>query len=343
MTPSTPVSPPAAVRTGDSPAQERAHQSAQSIATDLLGRYGTVVFFVLIVVVFSLLSPRFLTGGNVVNILRQSSMLAIVAAGLTLCVAAGEFDLSTGSVASLGGILGTGLIVNQGFTTAYAIGIAVFAGVGFGLLNGLLVSVLRIPSLIATLGTSAIAIGVNYAYSNGSSVYGALPEGFRTIGQGYLGPIPVAVVIAVIVFIVAYLLLEKTRAGRYLIATGANSLAARLTGVPVRRMRMLGLLASGTFAAFAGVVLASYLGTGQPNGGDNYTLVGLTAVFVGMSMIRPGQANMIGTLVGVLLLGVVSNGLNLLGTPFWVQELASGIILVAAVALAVIKEELRFF
>lgn len=343
MTPSNPVSPPAAMRSAVGPAQERAQQSARSIATDLLGRYGTVVFFVLIVVVFSLLSPRFFTGGNLVNILRQSSTLAIVAAGLTLCVAAGEFDLSTGSVASLGGILGTGLIVNQGFTTAYAIGIAVFAGVSFGLLNGLLVSVLRIPSLIATLGTSAIAIGVNYAYSNGSSVYGALPGGFRTIGQGYLGLIPVAVVIAVVVFIVAYLLLEKTRVGRYLIATGANSTAARLTGVPVRRMRMFGLLVSGTLAAFAGVVLASYLGTGQPNGGDNYTLVGLTAVFVGMSMIRPGQANMIGTLVGVLLLGVVSNGLNLLGTPFWVQELASGTILVAAVALAVIKEELRFF
>lgn len=313
------------------------------VLPDLLGRYGTIVFLMLIVIVFAVLAPRFLTGGNIVNILRQSSTLAIVAAGLTLCVAAGEFDLSTGSVASLGGILATGLIVNQNLTATVAIAISVLAGVSFGLLNGVLVSALRIPSLIATLGTSAIAIGVNYAYSNGSSVYGALPASFRAIGQGYLGPIPAAVIIAAVVFIAAYLLLEQTRIGRYLIATGANSTAARLTGVPVRRMRLLGLLISGTLAAFAGVVLASYLGTGQPNGGDNYTLVGLTAVFVGMSTIRPGQANVPGTLIGVLLLGVVSNGLNLLGSPFWVQELASGAILVAAVALAVVKEELKFF
>lgn len=315
----------------------------QSDWLGMLSKYGTILALILVLVVLAVSSDRFLTADNLTNVLRQSAVLAILATGLTLAVASGEFDLSTGSVASLAGILSTGLIVKQGYNTFVAVGVAIVVGVLFGLLNGALVALLRIPSLIATLGTSAVAIGANYAYSGGASIYGSLPTKFRLIGQGYTGSIPGSVIIGIVVLVLGYLVLEKTRTGRYMVATGANASAARLNGVRIRRYRMLGLACSAGLAAFAGVVLASYLGTGQPNGGDSYTLIGLTVIFVGMSTIRPGQANLVGTAVGVLLLGVVANGLNLLGAAFWVQQVVTGAILIAAVTLAVLKEELRFF
>lgn len=310
---------------------------------DALSKYGTFIFLLMVVIVFASANGRFLTASNLTNIMQQSAVLAVLTTGLTLAVAAGEFDLSTGAVASLAGILTTGLIVREGLPAGVAILCAILAGVLFGALNGLLVSLLRIPSLITTLGTSAVAIGVNYAYSGGASVYGSLPDTFKMLGQGRIGPIPVSVVTAIVIVVLGYLLLEKTKTGRYMVATGANATSARLTGVRIRRYRMIGLVCSSGLAAFAGVILASYLGTGQPNGGDSYTLLGLTVVFVGMSAIRPGQANMLGSVIGVVLLGVVANGLNLVGAEFWVQQMVTGIILIIAVALAVLKEELRFF
>lgn len=310
---------------------------------DLLSRYGTLIALALVVIGLAVSTDRFLTADNILNVLRQSAVLATLATGLTLAVASGEFDLSTGSVASLAGILSTGMIVNEGYGTVVAVVVAVGAGVLLGLFNGALVAFLGIPSLIATLGSSAVAIGINYAYSGGASIYGSLPDGFRLIGQGYTGPIPGSIITGVVILLVGFFILEKTRLGRYMVATGSNSNAARVAGIRIKRYRMLGLVCSAGLAAFAGVILASYLGTGQPNGADAYTLTALTVIFVGMSTIRPGQANLAGTAVGVLLLGVVANGLNLLGADFWVQQLVTGLILIAAVTLAVLKEELRFF
>ncbi|TAM68529.1 MAG: ABC transporter permease [Microbacteriaceae bacterium] len=310
---------------------------------DLLSKYGTVVFLALVIIGFAAANPRFMSATNLANVLQQSAVLAILATGLTLALASGEFDLSTGSVASLAGILVTGLMANQHWGGWAAVAATVVVGIAFGVFNALLVSLLRIPSLIATLGTSAVAIGVNFAYSGGASIYGTLPTGFKMLGQGRLGLVPVSVIIAAVIVVLGYIVLEKTKAGRYMIATGTNSTAARLTGVHIKRYRGAGLVCSAALAAFAGIILASYLGTGQPSGGDSYTLVGLTVVFVGMSTIRPGQPNMLGSVIGVILLGVVANGLNLIGADTWIQQTVTGIILIIAVALAVLKEELRFF
>lgn len=310
---------------------------------EFLSRYGTVVALVALLLIFSVLAPQFLTPDNLINVLRQVSTLAIIAAGLTVCVAAGEFDLAIGSVASLAAILVSGLIVRQEQPTWVALAAAIASGVAFGLLNGLLVSRLRIPSIIATMGTASIAVGANFAYARGDSIYGRFPAEFRFIGQGFVGPLPAAVIIAALVVAGLYFFLERTRPGRYIVATGGNPTAARLTGIRVPFYRLLALLVSGSCAALAGVVLTSYLGTGQPTGGQVYTLVGLAAVFLGMTTIRPGRANMAGTIVGVLILGVLSNGLNLVGAPFYLQEAIRGLILILSVALAVLREEIRFF
>lgn len=312
-------------------------------AEEVVARYGTVLVLVAVALGFTLLAPRFLTLGNLLNLCREVSPLALVAFGLTIGVAAGEFDLSVGEIASLAGILVSGLIVRQGQGVVVAVVVALAAGAAFGVVNGLLVALARIPSLIATLGTAAIALGANFAYAKGDSIYGAFPTGFTVIGQGLLGDVPVSVMITGAAAVVLSAFLTATRWGRYITATGGNLLAARLSGVNVGAYRLLALTLCGLCAAVAGIVLTSYLGTGQPQGGEPFTLDGLAAVFLGMTTLRPGQATIGGTVVGVLILGVLSNGLNLVGVPFYVWNLVHGAVLIISVSLAVAREEIRFF
>lgn len=309
----------------------------------LLGTYGTVIALLVLVVIFWLLAPQFVSGNNMINLLRQISTLAIVATGLTVCIAAGEFDLSIGNVASLSGIVVTGMMVRQMEPAWVAILVALGSGVAFGLFSGVLVSRLRIPSLVATIGAGAIAVGVNFAYAKGDSIYGVFPPMFSFLGQGFVGPIPFAVIVAATVVSLLYFFLNKTRPGRYIVATGGNPTAARLSGINIKFYRLLSLLVSGVCAALAGIMLASYLGTGQPTAGEVYLLDSLAAVFLGMTAFRPGQANIAGTIIGVLILGVLANGLNLVGAPFYLQNIIRGGILIFAVSLAVMREEIRFF
>ncbi len=310
---------------------------------DFIARYGTVLALVAVFVAFWILEGRFVSGRNLLNILRQVSTLAVVAGGLTICVAAGEFDLSVGTVASLAGILVAGLMVRQEQTFEVALVVALLSGAAFGTLFGFIVTVFRVPSLIATIGGSSIALGVNFAYAGGDSIYGQMPAAFKFIGQGFVGGVPFAVILALGVLLIQYLFLNKTRAGRYVIATGANPKAAKLSGINTERYRFLGLVCSGFFAALAGVMLTSYLGSAQPQGADPYTMDALAAVFLGMTTIKRGQANILGTLVGVLTLGVINNGLNMVGAPFYLQNMVRGGILIFAVLLAVRREEIRFF
>ena len=306
-----------------------------------VARYGTIFALLLLVIAFSLTSDRFLTSRNIINILRQTSVLMIISAGITIAVASGEFDLSLGQIASMAMIIVMGLLIRQELGTVVAIIVTVSVGMMFGLLNGFLVTRGRIPSLICTIGTGAIAVGVNYAYAKGDSIYGRSPASFIYIGQGFVGPIPFSVILALIVLFVLYFFLNHTRVGRYIIATGGNATAARLSGVKVSNYRMVGLLISAICSALGGIVLASYLGAAQPTGGNVYTMNCLAVVFLGMTTIKPGQANMLGTLVGVMFMGVLNNGLNLVGAPFYAQNIIRGVVLIAAVSLAVSREEIR--
>jgi len=304
-------------------------------------RYGTIVAFLVLVVVFSLATDKFLTSRNVITIMRQSSVLMVISAGITIAVAAGEFDLSLGQVASMSMIILMGLIIRQEQGTFIAIVAVLALGSLFGLLNGFLVTRARVPSLICTIGTGAIAVGVNYAYAKGDSIYGRAPDDFTFIGQGFIGPIPFSVIFSLIILLGLYFFLNHTRAGRYIIATGGNPTAARLSGVKIGVYRMAALFISAVCSALGGIVLASYLGAGQPTAGDPYTMNCLTVVFLGMTTIKPGQANLLGTLVGVVFMGVLNNGLNLVGAPFYAQNIIRGAVLIAAVILAVSREEIR--
>ena len=310
----------------------------------LAARYGTVGAAVLIFAAFALSSGRFVSAANISNILVQISVLMVISSGLTVAVASGEFDLSVGQVAGLSSVLVAGLMVWSGLPIAPAIALAVLAGMGLGIVNGLLVTRLRIPSLIATLAMGPIALGLNYAYDGGDSIYASFPAAFYVIATGRVGGVlPVPILIAAVVVAVFYVLVNHTRLGRAVVATGSNLQAARLSGINVNRCRMVALTLSALGAAMGGIMLTARLGTGQPGAGEPYLMDSLTAVFLGMTAFKPGRATVQGTLVGVVIIGMLDNGLNLLGAPFYLQNEVRGVVMIAAVSLAVMRGEIRFF
>jgi simple sugar transport system permease protein/ribose transport system permease protein len=310
----------------------------------LLTRYGTLLAAILIFAVFALTSDRFISGKNLSNILVQVSVLMVISSGLTVAVASGEFDLSVGEVAGLAGVLSAGLMIWSKLPVVPAIVLPILVGVIAGVISGLLVTRLRIPSLIATLAMGPIALGANYAYDGGDSIFASFPDSFYYIATGRLfGVVPVPTVIALCVVAVFYALLNWTRLGRAVVATGANIQAARLSGINVNRCRLIALALSGFGAAMGGVMLTARLGTGQPGAGEPYLLDSLTAVFLGMTAFKPGRATVQGTLVGVVIIGMLDNGLNLLGAPFYLQNEIRGLVMIAAVSLAVLRGEIRFF
>lgn len=310
----------------------------------VLSRYGTVLAALCVFAFFSIFAKNFLSMTNISNVLVQVSVLMIVSAGLTISVASGEFDLSIGNVASLSGVMVAGLLVWSKYPVAFAILAAILIGLAVGAISGLLVTRLRIPSLIATLGMGAIALGINYAYTDGDSIYAPMPKSFYYITSGQIfGFIPVPVVIAALFVALTYILLNMTRYGRQVVATGSNIQAARLSGINVNRCRAIALSLSAAGAAIGGIMLTSRLGTGQPGAGDRYLLDALTAVFLGMTVFRPGRATIQGTVIGVAIIGMLDNGLNLLGAPFYAQNWVRGGVMILAVSLAVWRREIRFF
>ncbi len=311
---------------------------------DFVSRYGTVFAAVLIFIAFSIFSPRFLSANNLSNVLVQISTLTVVASALTVAVVSGEFDLSVGQVAGLSAMLVAGLLVLNNQPVYVAIPLSILSGLIIGIVNGFLVTKLRIPSLIATLGMGPIALGINYAYSGGDSIYAQMPDSFYYLSTGRIfGFFPVPVLLAIIVVIAVHTLINRTRYGRATVATGTNIVAARLSGINVNRCRQIALVISATGAAVAGVMLTARLGTGQPGAGEPYLMDALTAVFIGMTAFRPGRASVEGTIIGVCIIGMLDNGLNLLGAPFYLQNIVRGVVMIAAVALAVLRGEIRFF
>ena len=307
-------------------------------------KYATI-FALAVVFIFFVFSTdrfRFIQADNLLNILRQVSILSIVAMGMTVAMASGQFDLSTGPVVGLSCVFAMGLVTQQNMSPVMAIIIILLIGLAVGGLNAFVTTSLKIPSIIVTLGMQSIVTGIIYMYSGGKSLYGQNPALYEFFGQKNVAGIPILALVMVVFVAVTYFILNKTLIGRYIYATGGNEVTARLSGISTRKYKYFGLMISAAFAAFAGILLAGRLGSGQPSAGDSYTMEALSAVFIGMTTIRVGQSNVMGTMVGVLLLGIVSNGLNLLGWDYFFQDMAKGIIMIAAVAFAASKSELKF-
>jgi ribose transport system permease protein len=307
----------------------------------LLARYGTLAVLVLMIAVFGLLSPNaFMTQSNLVNILNQSALLAIVAGGLTFVLVAGQFDLSFGNVVSLTGILTVGLIARNGLAFPLAIALALLVAVLVGLANGSLVAYLKVNAIVATLGTSTILLGLNFWYSNGTPI--SVPEagGFDVLARGQVLGIPMPVIIMILTLVVLWLILNRTLVGHHTRAVGSNATAARLAGVSVARVTLTAFVIGAVCAGIAGVLLASRLGSAQVTAGDSYLLGAFAACFLGASVLRDGEFHIVGTAVGVLIVSVATNGFALLGAPSFVQYLIQGVILITAVALSTTSRRL---
>lgn len=326
---------------GTSPAEGHARDGMRARLLVGLRRYGTLIALLLICVLLAVTTPRFLTVSNLSTVLVQLSMLMVVASGLTVVVAVGEFDLSVGAVAGLAGVLTTGLLIHATPNVAIAIAAGVAAGALVGLVNGILVAIVGLPSLIATLGMISVVTGINQSYTKGQAVYGGLPDAFSIPGRGALLGIPVPILIMIAVVVVSFLLLERTATGRHLYTIGDNKDVARLAGIPVRQKKIFALVFCGACAGLAGVIMASRLGSGQPAAGDHFLMDGLATVFLGMTAFSLGQANMRGTVVGTLIIGVLRNGFNLLGWPYYIQDIAMGVIMIGAITIAASKGTVR--
>jgi ribose/xylose/arabinose/galactoside ABC-type transport system permease subunit len=202
-----------------------------------------------------------------------------------------------------------------------------------GLVNGLLVTKVGIPSLIATLAMGSILYGVNFLITGGRAIYGGLPDAYLWLGQGRIGGFPVLAFFMLGAVGIAWVAMERTVFGRYIYAVGGNQKAAELSGIKVDFYRIASLVLVAVFAAVAGILLASRLGSGQPNVGERFLLDGLATVFIGMTMFRPGTATILGTFCGALFIGVINNGLNLMGMDTFIQSMVKGVIILVAVAV----------
>ncbi|MGI6148807.1 MAG: ABC transporter permease [Limnochordia bacterium] len=278
--------------------------------------------------IVSLLTPKFLTTTNLINVARQISINGIVAVGMTFVITTGGIDISVGSTVALCGIV-AGLLLRSGMPVLIAALAALIVGAVGGLGNGLLVAYGKLLPFVATLGTMNLFRGLLLVISNGQAVWG-LPRQFTFIGTGYVLGIPMPVIICAAVFAVGYFLLNHTTIGRFTIAVGGNEEAARLAGVPVRKIKLFVYSFCGLLCGLAGLVLTARLASAQPTAGEGYELTAIASVVIGGTSLLGGKGSIMGTLLGAMVLGVVSNALNLLGiSPFYQTMFIGGIVLIA--------------
>ncbi|MEN2425408.1 ABC transporter permease [Chromobacterium vaccinii] len=298
-----------------------------------LQRLGPFIALVLVAVGLSVMSPDFLTVNNLLNVMRQVSINALIAFGMTLVILLGGIDLSVGSILALSSVL-TATLLQAGVDPMLATLLGILAGAAMGLFNGLVISKGKVAPFIATLATMTILRGLALVFSNGSPITGFDSELFSMLGGGYVaGLVPVPVVWMLILFIGFWFLLKKTVFGRHLYATGGNEEAARLSGVKVDRVKLWVYTASGAMSAMAGVVLTSRLNSAQPTAGAGYELDAIAAVVLGGTSLSGGRGWIFGTLIGALLIGVLNNGLNLLGVSSFYQQVIKGAVILLAVLL----------
>lgn len=297
----------------------RARQSAVSTAIPL----------VLIWIGLSFASPYFLTVDNVSNIFLQAAALGLIAGGMTLTLIAAEIDLSVGSVVALIGSLFAFLTVKYGVPWPLAAIGVLLVGAGIGWINGWFTTNLGVPSFVATLAMLGIARGAALLVTNGQSIYG-LPPDFDVIGQGYVGPVPVPVIIAGVILAILHFTLGRTRFGLNIYAVGGNAEAASLAGVDIRSTKSRVLVLSAVMASLAGLIVAARLDAGSGTVGEDMLLDAIAAVVIGGTSLLGGVGRISGTVLGVILIASIRNGLVLLNvSAFWQQVAIGGLILLA--------------
>ncbi len=310
-------------------------------ATLFVGKYGALIVLALLIAIFTAMSPQyFLTPNNLLQILNQSALVAICASGLTLVLTSNQFDLSIGNAASLAGITLAWLLMH-GQSIPVAVLAALATGVMIGVLNSVLVTRFGVNALVATLGVGSVAVGVNYFISKGAAQpFGVRVPEFVAVSVGNWLGIPKNVYYMAAVVGLMWFLLERTDLGRNIKAVGGNAEAARLSGVNVRGVTSIAFIIGAVLSAITGILLVAVVGSGQPTGGDGYTMQAFAAAFLGTAVLREGQFHILGTLVGVVTVAVGFNGLALAGVESFWQFLFQGVILLAAVSFSSVARQM---
>lgn len=307
-----------------------AGDSTRLRALDLARRYGIVVVFIALFLILVVTLPQFRTTANLRNVLQQNSVIGIIACAMTFAIISGGFDLSVGAGAALASVVAAKLMIEAGIPIGVAG--ALVAGLIVGLINGLLIAYAGINPFVATLGTATVVRGLIYVATNATPFFG-VPKAITVVGLGYTGPLPNATWIFLVVALLLAFTLHQTRFGHYVYAIGGNIVAAAEMGIDVRRIKLAVYALVGVSAAVAGFILTSQTASGQPQAALNYELAAITAVIVGGASLGGGRGGMAGTILGVFLLGLVSNALNLYGVSAFWQPVATGLILILAVGI----------
>ncbi len=301
-------------------------------AIDFLAEYGFIVFFAVWAIYLSIATEQFLTPSNLLIVLRQASIFAIPAIGATFVMIVGEIDISFGSLLGLAGSIGAGMIVG-GKSPIAGFMAAVLVGAVVGLINGFLVTMLRIPSVVATLGMLTALLGAGLWYTKGQSFFGPQLDPIVFLAQGYFGPIPVPVAIVFVAFALGYLMLTQTIWGRWVYIVGDNQEAAFRAGIPVQRIKMSVFVLAGVLTGIGAMILVGRVGQANSALGSEALFPVLTAVILGGASLNGGRGNLWNTLIASVFLASIVNGLILIGADPSVQQIAQGGILIAALSL----------
>lgn len=298
----------------------------------LLNSSLVAAVLVVLIVAFSLAAPNFISDNNVLNLLQSVAVIAVLSVGQTFVIITAGIDLSQGAVIGLSGVLGAGVMGATGGVGSIILGIAVAVtvGLGVGLVNGLLTAFTRVPAFIVTLGTLSIASGIALLVTGGEPIY-QLPPVFNAFGTGALWVVPDIILVSVALAIFGQILLRRTRFGRSVYAVGSNPRAAALSGLPVRRNIVLVYVMSGILSAIGGVLLTAYVNSALPTAGANYELDSIAAVVIGGGSLFGGQGTVWASMLGVLLIGVLGNGTDLLGVSSYSQTVILGCVVIGAV------------
>jgi ribose transport system permease protein len=297
-------------------------------------------FLLLLVVVFTGLADGFLTLSNAMNIALQTSMIAIVAIGMSFVIFTAGIDLSVGSVMALSGALAAGVAVNLGMDTYLSIGVGLVIGLVIGAINGLLIVKGSIPPFVATLSMLAVARGLTLVYTQGRPIAG-LDERFIYFGSGQVLGIPLPVIIMILIAVVAHIVTHYTPFGLHVYSTGGNEETTRLAGISPDRIKMAVYMISGFLAALGGILLTSRLWSAQPNAASGWELDAIAAPVLGGTSLFGGVGSIGGTVIGAFIIGVLSNGLNLMGVPSYHQQVIKGLVFILAVTVDLLINKRR--
>lgn len=317
-----------------------------------LYKYGTIVVTIVAILFFSLTLDNFMRVDNITNIFRSVSIVGLIALAITMALTVDGFDLSVGAVAGFSSVIAAKVMVIWEMGPVVAIVVPLLVGILVGCINAFLIIKVQISDMLTTLSMMFVLTGVSITFQSGTAIYNYMPlpnnggiapgtmhPAYLFIGQGKIMGIPFPVILMLLVVALIHIFLNYTKYGRYLYMVGGNEEAAKLSGIPTKKYRLLAYIFSGFIAALGGLVLGARLGSGEVNAGATYLMDAVAAAFIGFSVLGIGKANAIGTLLGALLMGILLNGLVMMNFPYYSQDIVKGIVLILGLGLTYYKRK----